>query len=929
MPRTKTLNATLEEPDISAAPLAEDLAVLTPEAVTARLAEIDWAFTSEQTGFLTHDLHPYPAKYIPQIPYHLVRHLSHPGDQVLDPFGGSGTTALEALRLGRRCVCIDANPIGLLVGRAKTCRLTATESRELRELRRFIQSMAGTTIDHGALLQELAFCIPSIPNRSKWFSDIACAELALIRSRIQTLESTHSQDISSLALSKIILRASHQDSETRYTSKPRDISPGEVLSMFARALGQVIQDIEQTAANIRYGKADFLHADFRTLSENEIGDDAVDLVVTSPPYGNAMDYHLYHRFRMFWLGYDPKELAKVEVGSHLRHQRERNGFAAYQEEMRTCMTQMHRVLRPGAYAAIVIGDSVYEGVSYHGGEMIESLGSDVGFSAITTFQRSIHTTRRSFTKAGRRATTESIVLLRKPDRPQTYNLIPAAYKMWPYENNLAQRELGRLQEAGVKTKRNGAVVALASHRMLLRRLTFHRAVESGTGVQDRTWQGVLENGWHGHAKSRKDPKYVTHGLHAYKGKFYPQLARSLMMIAGAEPGHVVFDPFCGSGTTLLEAHLNGLSAFGIDMNPIAARISRAKVGVLDVDPDLFDEAFEAISDALSTPLRKIPKALDQFDGAAHEEIKSWFAVPVAHKLNWLLRQIRNGSAGVLRDFFEVVVSSIIRNVSQQEPSDLRIRRRKEPLDDADVFGLFGKALREQGERVRAFWKVRGYAPFHFRNACATEGDSRQWDDVASLGVPESGVDYVLTSPPYATALPYIDTDRLSLLILDSKISTERRPIEEGLVGSREIKPANRRDADARIDSGLRNVDVPSSVGDIVIQVRDLMTSRAVGFRRANMPALLLRYFEDMAAVMKSTYRALRPGGHAFLVMGDNKTSNGEVEFDIPTSELVVSIAKHMGYSLKESIPITVTTENRVHIRHAIKENRVLWLRKPD
>src|SRR5438094_213467 len=81
------------------------------------LSSIDWAFTHDRTQFLTHDIHPYPAKFIPQIPGHLISLLSARGERVLDPFGGSGTTALEAIRLGRTAISIDANPIATLIGK--------------------------------------------------------------------------------------------------------------------------------------------------------------------------------------------------------------------------------------------------------------------------------------------------------------------------------------------------------------------------------------------------------------------------------------------------------------------------------------------------------------------------------------------------------------------------------------------------------------------------------------------------------------------------------------------------------------------------------------------------------------------------------------------------------------------------------------------
>src|ERR1700751_2131783 len=80
----------------------EPLFLEEPISVAERLRRIDWAFRLDDTGFLTHDIHPYPAKFIPQVPGTLIATLSARGELIFDPFGGSGTTALEAIRLGRR-----------------------------------------------------------------------------------------------------------------------------------------------------------------------------------------------------------------------------------------------------------------------------------------------------------------------------------------------------------------------------------------------------------------------------------------------------------------------------------------------------------------------------------------------------------------------------------------------------------------------------------------------------------------------------------------------------------------------------------------------------------------------------------------------------------------------------------------------------------
>src|SRR5436309_4237098 len=90
----------------------------------ANLNAIDWDFSKAKTVYLTHGLHPYPAKFIPQIPNALIQELSSVGETIADIFCGSGTTLLEALQLKRHAVGIDANPLASLITRAKTTPLS-------------------------------------------------------------------------------------------------------------------------------------------------------------------------------------------------------------------------------------------------------------------------------------------------------------------------------------------------------------------------------------------------------------------------------------------------------------------------------------------------------------------------------------------------------------------------------------------------------------------------------------------------------------------------------------------------------------------------------------------------------------------------------------------------------------------------------------
>lgn len=897
--------------------------------IVQHLSEVDWSFTADDTGFLTHDLHPYPAKYIPQIPGHLISRLSLRGELVCDPFGGSGTTALEAVRLGRRAISVDANPVGTLIGKVKTCKLDRKVATDLHAIRCALATrIDDLPRDPNVLCGEYKTFIPDISNAEKWFPLTSRGELALVKARIKALESETAKNIAELALSRIILKVSFQDSETRYSSKPRDIPVGETLKRFLLALDEIVRNVTRTQPALRYGICDFITADIRNLTS--LKEESVDLVVTSPPYGNSMDYHLYHRFRLLWLGFDPRNLAKMEIGSHLRHQKEATGFEGYLADMSESLRSIFRVLKPGRYAVLVVGDAIYKEVLYKGAESIGDLAEKIGFESLCIIERQIHKTKRSFISAGRRATTEKLLILKKSPKQIKVSLQPPPYKLWPYEKMIRQREIQQvLGESTNGISENVCSIVVNPYvATWARKLVFTHSIGYSETRREPTWQAIIENGLALQSTSRKDPKYVTHGLHGYKGKFYPQLAKGLINLSGLENGSCILDPFCGSGTTLLEGYLNGHRAHGCDMNPLAAKIARAKVGILDVNPDVLRET-------VGTLLKKMEQApapnrpngdRNQFSENALDEIEKWFPPPVVAKLNWMLGTIRGVSDGVICDFLEVVLSSIIRDISHQDPNDLRIRRRKIPFKDADVFSFFWDKLENQYERIEKFWSVRGYSPNKFHPAKVREGDSRKWESFKEMGISGGTVDLILTSPPYATALPYIDTDRLSLLVLFGLESTQRRPVEQNLVGSREITTGERKRLEELLNSNRDGL--PEVATNYLIDLHRKVSTTEVGFRRKNMPALLLRFFQDMNAILGHCYRALKNGGQAMIVIGDNKIEIDGIYERIPTTVFVEEIALRCGFTSLERIDISVTTENLVHIKNAITENVVLRLKRP-
>jgi DNA modification methylase len=906
------------------------------EEIIEKIESVEWAFTDSDTTYLSHGIHPYSAKFIPQIPHHLIKILSLKGETVWDPFAGSGTTALEALLLGRQAVSSDVNPLSKVIGKAKTASLTRKEESEGEELIDEIELLGSSGLhfseEYERQEDSISEYVPEIPNRENWFHPNVLKELGYLALRIDRIESNKLTTVARSALSKIIVKVSFQDSETRYTSNEREVDEGVTLRAFAAQLDSTLKKIHPLTSHLEFREATFKTADLR--HESVTPDNSVDLIVTSPPYPNATDYHLYHRFRLFWLGYDPRELSNKEIGSHLRHQKEDTGINQYLEEMGSCLHRMKRALRPGRYAVMVVGDSVFDGETFQTAKLVGEVAEEQGFDVVGLALRDVHDTKRSFISAARRLKEEKLLVLRKPSVNQVqFTLQGPNYTPWNYEEGLRRREINSLlQEDLSEDGEIGKDIEVSADPLdveSLRRLTFSHEFQSDQYDSELTWQAVVENGKDNSPDStRKDSKYATHGVHKYKGKFYPQLAKSMFNLAGLSPGSTVLDPYCGSGTVLLEGFLNGLTAYGLEMNPLAEKISRVKYSILQEDAYTVEKHLTRFGDTLDE-INENPSNRDAFNEDCLSELDSWFPEPVVNKLGWISKAIDEVSQPTVRELIEVCLSSIVRKISQQDPKDLRIRRRKPPIDDAPVRKLLQSRIESQKSRILQFSKNSNLAPSDFGEAFVQRADCRIKESYQESGITSETVDAVITSPPYAMALPYIDTDRLSILLLYSMQSKERKNIERNLVGARNIRKSERREYDEKIEDGHFGEIRSDRAQDIISTVYQLNKNADVGFRRKNKAALLYRYYSDLTSSLDRIDEVVRPGGSIFFVIGDNETTAGDekVKIDIKTSEVLTEMGSIRNWGLVDRIPISVTKEDKKHNKNSITENDIIWFKK--
>lgn len=383
-----------------------------------KLRGIDWDFSAAKTQYLTHGMHPYPAKFIPQIPNALIQELSSVGETVADIFCGSGTTLLEALQLKRNALGIDANPLACLISKAKTTPLTMNEVEEIKEHIRIcniilesIRKETGDLFFSGRIFQSNGWR-PSEDITNFWFAPLVVEELAEILHQIGCLDSENVKDYCKTIFSSIVVTVSKQDSDTRYVRRQKSIKVGDTLERYITQLKSTMESVIEMSDIIepRF-KCRIINSNILYLPET----DRFDLVISSPPYPNAYSYHLYHRLRLIWLGHSEREFKEIEIGSHRKYSSKGKNRASpetFAEEFSQILSWLKIKLKPRRYACFVIGESTIDNRRIDNAGLISERACSLGFIHMDQIERRIASKRKSFNPKIGKIRTEQILILR-------------------------------------------------------------------------------------------------------------------------------------------------------------------------------------------------------------------------------------------------------------------------------------------------------------------------------------------------------------------------------------------------------------------------------------------------------------------------------------------------------------------------------------
>jgi len=268
----------------------------------------------------THNCFRYPAKFHPPIAAQLIKDYAKDGAVVLDPFCGSGTVNLEADLAGLRSFGIDCDPLAIFVAQCKT------EVQSLDQLEKWINKFCRSSIVvnrarsvhvHAKISPrelkkrqlELSYALPDIPNIDHWYHPAVAIELGILRDEIfRSAAPKQVKSVLWLTFASMVRAVSYAD--------PVPVSGLEVTHHMRKRI-EIGYEISVGALFLKKLKKNFTafteltHFAHRKQSVFKLKDSTsgrmlgrhVDLLVTSPPYQNAVDYYRRHALEMYWLGF--------------------------------------------------------------------------------------------------------------------------------------------------------------------------------------------------------------------------------------------------------------------------------------------------------------------------------------------------------------------------------------------------------------------------------------------------------------------------------------------------------------------------------------------------------------------------------------------------------------------------------------------------
>jgi len=413
----------------------------------------------------------------------------------------------------------------------------------------------------------------------------------------------------------------------------------------------------------------------------------------------------------------------------------------------------------------------------------------------------------------------------------------------------------------------------------------------------QTFLNILEQDENFWDFKNENTKEFSHGYHSYPAMMIPQVARTLMrIILNSQPNiRSVFDPFMGSGTTLVEGVLHGLDSFGTDLNPLARLLGKVKTNPLD--PTYLSEVAEQFISSISNDELRYKHGNVTLEKPKFKNIDYWFKPYVIDYLQIIKNNIKRIQDDDIKLFFWTVFSEVVRYVSNTRNSEFKLYRMdEEKLADwnPDVIDVFIKFLNRNIEMNRQFYEL-------YNEQNPIDQPIVKIFDFNAMnlqGIDDNSFDLLITSPPYGdskTTVAYGQFSRLSLQWLDFDEIGE----DEALV-----KNIN------KIDSLLLGGKVEKELRNGLASATLEQTIESIAISDEKRAKEVLQFYIDLDKTLKEIARVMKPNSYQCWVVG-NRTVK---KVKIPTHQIIIELFQKYG------VKHVLTFERNIPSKKMPKEN---------
>lgn len=382
-----------------------------------------------------HSFHRYYGKLIPAIPAAFIKEFSKEGDLIFDPFSGSGTTAVEAIRNNRNFYGFEINPLAVNIAKTKTANLNVDLLIHFNEELMDLIKNSTYSFNESDL--------PYLLNRDHWFKDFVQRDLIIINKAINDLFDNHIEDFTDkykyklfyqMTVSAILRNVSNCDTRHVFPGISKRMRALEaegkihidVIASFERAIKKRAQYYSDFSGKYN---AEIIQADSTEANLSDI-EGSVDLIITNPPYISSVRYIETMKIEMYWMEYiqssdEYNELAHKMLGNDKLKKAEYQEleYTQYSEinsvidemkdidmksakiigtffnQIEKVIINMSKVLKQGGKAVIKISDSKMKKKKIETGKFMTLIAENHGFKLNDVFLDEINNNSRSLTTA--------------------------------------------------------------------------------------------------------------------------------------------------------------------------------------------------------------------------------------------------------------------------------------------------------------------------------------------------------------------------------------------------------------------------------------------------------------------------------------------------------------------------------------------------